>query len=81
LKHNLHSHFRRFDDERVNQYFKNSTKRFAIYFMYITGYNSLSLKYDTTYKKIYFINELNERGEYILNIKPLNLHFRLVLIS
>ena len=40
---------------------------FAIYFMYITGVNSLSLTYNTTSKKIYFINELNERGEYILN--------------
>ena len=63
--------------EIVNQYFKNNTKRFdntipickmiAIYFMYRTGYNSLSLKYDTTSKKIYFTNELNERGKYILN--------------
>ena len=60
--------------ERVNQYFKSRTERFdnyyplckmfAIYFMYITEVNSLSLKYDTTSKKIYFINELSERGEY-----------------
>ena len=77
--------------ERVNQYFKSRTERFdnyyplckmfAIYFMYITEVNSLSLKYDTTSKKIYFINELSERGEYFKLSKPLNLHFRLVLIS
>ena len=54
---------------------------FAIYFMYVTGYNFLSLKYDTTFKKIYFINELNERWEYNKVSKPLNLYFSLVLIS
>ena len=39
----------------------------AIYFMYITKYNSSYLYvYDTTFEN-YFINELNERGEVILN--------------
>ena len=40
----------------------------AIYFMYITGYNSLylSMYNDTTFEN-YFINKLNERGEYTLN--------------
>ena len=42
-------------------------KMIAIYFMSITGYNYFSMYNDTTSKKNYFINELNERGEYILN--------------
>ena len=32
-------------------------KMYAIYFMYITGYNSLSLKYDMTSKKIYLLKK------------------------
>ena len=38
------------------------------YFMCITGYNFLfSINNNTTSKKNYFINELEERGEYLLN--------------
>ena len=52
--------------------------------MYITGYNSYSMYNDTIYKKNYFIDELNERGEYILKLviiykknynTYLNIHF------
>jgi transposase-like protein len=56
LKHYLHSPFQKSLMERVNQYFKDRTelsllmitihvckKRNAIYFTYITGYNSLFL--------------------------------------
>ena len=53
LKHYLHSYFEKSLMERVNQYFKDRTEGFddyypcmqmnAIYFMYITGYNSLYL--------------------------------------
>jgi len=53
---------------------------FAIYFMYVTGYNFLSLKYDTIFKVIYFINELNERWEYNKASKPLNLYFSWFLL-
>jgi hypothetical protein len=41
----------------------------AIYFMHITGYNSLFLYNDTTFDN-YFINELNKGGEYILLTEP-----------
>ena len=34
--------------------------------MYITGYNSLFENNDTTFEN-YFINELNDRGEFILS--------------
>jgi len=65
--------------ERVNQYFKDRTEGFDDYipcmendcnlfhvynwiqFFFVSMYN------DTTSKKNYFINELNERGVYILN--------------
>jgi putative transposase len=54
LKHYLHSPFEKSLMERVNQYFKDRIENFdgyypcmqkmnAIYFMYITGYNSLYL--------------------------------------
>ena len=60
--------------ERVNQYFKDRTESLmttihvsemnVIYFMYITGYNTLYLMYnDKTFEKNYFINELNDRGD------------------
>ena len=39
----------------------------VIYFMYITGYNSLFSMYNDTTFENYFINELNDRGEYILS--------------
>ena len=43
------------------------SKMNVIYFMYITGYNSLYLYMynDTIAKKNYLIKDLNERGEYI----------------
>ena len=53
LKHYLHSSIEKSLMERVNQYFKDRTESFddyylwskmnVIYFMYITGYNSLYL--------------------------------------
>ena len=43
------------------------SKMNVIYFMYTTGYNSLYLYNDMISKKNYFINELNDRGEYILS--------------
>ena len=52
--------------KRVNQYFKDRIELFdVIHFMYITGYNSL---FQCTMIQLenYFINELNDRGEYIL---------------
>ena len=43
----------------------------AIYFMYITGYNSLFLCITIRYlRKNYFINELNERRLLYLNLEP-----------
>ena len=39
----------------------------AIYFMYITGYNSLFLCIMIQHLRIILLIELNERGEYILN--------------
>ena len=41
----------------------------VIYYMYITGYNSFFVSmYNDTIFENYFINELNDRGEYnILN--------------
>ena len=41
----------------------------AIYFMYITGYNSYSMYNDTISKKNYFINELNKRRLIYLNLE------------
>ena len=38
----------------------------VIYFMYITGYIFVLMYNDTTFEN-YFINELNDRGEYILS--------------
>ena len=63
--------------ERVNQYFKDRTESFDDYYPCMQDecnlfhvYNwiqlFISMYNDTTSKKIYFINELNERGEYIL---------------
>ena len=64
--------------ERVNQYFKDRTKGFDDYYPCMQNecallhvYNRIqffvSMYNDTTSKKNYFINELEERGEYILN--------------
>ena len=74
----LHSSVEKSLMERVNQYFEDRTKNFddfypcikkmnAIYFMYITGYNSLYKCTIIQHLENYFINELNDRGEYNLN--------------
>jgi putative transposase len=78
LKHYLHSPLEKSLIERVMQYFKDRTESFDDYYpciqkdecnllhvhnwiqFFVTMYN------DTTFEN-YFINELNERGEYILN--------------
>ena len=63
--------------ERVNQYFKDRTESFDDYYQCMQDecnlfhvYNWIqffvSMYNDTTFEN-YFINELNERGEYILN--------------
>ena len=79
LKHYLHSSVEKSLMERVNQYFKDRIESFDDYYpcmqkdecnllhvynwlqFFVTMYN------DTIYKNNYFINELNERGEVILN--------------
>jgi putative transposase len=78
LKHYLHSPFQKSLMERVNQYFKDRTESFDDYYpcMQKDEYNLfhvynwiqffVSMYNDTTFEN-YFINELNERGEYILN--------------
>ncbi len=63
--------------ERINQYFKNITEGFDNYYLYMSNVCNIFYVYNwsqffvseyyTTSKKIYFINELNERGECILN--------------
>ena len=64
--------------ERVNQYFKDRTESFDDYYPCMQNecnlfhvYNWIqffvSMYNDTTSKKNYFINELEERDEYILN--------------
>ncbi len=78
LKHYLHSSFEKILMERVNQYFKDRTERFDNYYLCMENdcnlfhvYNWIqffdSMYNDTTSKKNYFVNELNERGEYNLN--------------
>ncbi len=78
LKHYLHSPFQKSLMERVNQYFKERTESFDNYYPCMQNdcnlfhaYNWIqffvSMYNNTTSKKIYFINELNERGEYIVN--------------
>ena len=63
--------------ERVNQYFKDRTENFDDYYPCMQDecnlfhvYNWIqffvSMYNDTTFEN-YFINELNERGEYILS--------------
>ena len=64
--------------ERVNQYFKDRTESFDDYYPCTRNectlfhvYNWIqffvSMYNNTTSKKNYFINELEERGEYLLN--------------
>ncbi|MGZ5550733.1 MAG: hypothetical protein ACXW07_08275, partial [Nitrososphaeraceae archaeon] len=77
LKHYLHSSLEKSLMERVNQYFKDRIENFDDYYPCIRNecnlfhvYNWIqffvSMYNDTTFEN-YFINELNERGEYILN--------------
>ena len=82
LKHYLHSPFQKSLMERVNQqYFKDRTESFDDYYPCMQDecnlfhvYNwiqfFISMYNDTTSKKIYFINESEERGEYILLTEP-----------
>ena len=78
LKHYLHSSFEKSLMERVNQYFKDRTEGFEDYYPCMEDECNLfhvhnwiqyfvSMYNDTISKKNYFINELNERGEDILN--------------
>ena len=77
LKHFLHQPFQKSLMERVNQYFKDRTESFDDYYPCMQDecnlfhvYNWIqffvSMYNDTTFEN-YFINELNERGEYILS--------------
>ena len=76
LKHYLHSPLEKSLMERVNQYFKDRTESFDDYYPCMQDecnlfhvYNWIqffvSMYNDTTFEN-YFINELNDRGEYIL---------------
>ena len=77
LKHYLHSSFEKSLMERVNQYFKDRIENFDDYYPCVKNECNLfhvhnwiqffvSMNNDMISKKNYFINELNERGEYIL---------------
>jgi putative transposase len=76
LKHYLHSSIEKNLMERVNQYFKDRTELFDDYYPYVTNecnlfhvYNWIQFfvsMYNDTIFENYFINELNDRGEYIL---------------
>ena len=77
LKHYLHSPFQKSLMERVNQYFKDRTESFDDYYPCMQDecnlfhvYNWIQFfvsMYNDTTSENYFINELNERGEYILS--------------
>ena len=77
LKHCLHSPLENSLMERVNQYFKDRTESFDDYYPCVKNECNLfhvhnwiqffvSMYNDTTFED-YFINELNDRGEYILS--------------
>ena len=77
LKHYLHSPFQKSLMERVNQYFKDRTESFDDYYPCMQDecnlfhvYNWIqffvSMYNDTTFEN-YFINELNERGQFSNN--------------
>ena len=78
LKHYLHSPFEKSLMERVNQYFKDRTESFDDYYPCMQDecnlfhvYNWIQFfvsMYNDTIFENYFINELNERGEYILRL-------------
>ena len=78
LKHYLHSPLEKSIIERVMQYFKDRTENFDDFYPCIRNECNLfhvhnwiqffvSMYNDMISKKNYFINELNERGKYILN--------------
>ena len=78
LKHCLHSPIEKSLMERVNQYFKDRTESFDDYYPCVKNECNLfhvhnwiqffvSMYNDMISKKNYFINELNDRGEYILS--------------
>ena len=80
LKYYLHSSIEKSLMERVNQYFKDRTKIFDDYYPCVKNecnlfhvYNWIqffvSMYNDITFEN-YFINELNDRGEYILRAYP-----------
>ncbi len=77
LKHYLHSSIEKSLMERVNQYFKDRTELFDDYYPCVKNECNLfhvhnwiqffvSMYNNTTFEN-YFINELNDRGEYILS--------------
>jgi putative transposase len=77
LKHYLHSSIEKSLMERVNQYFKDRTELFDDYYPCVKNecnifhvYNWIqffvSMYNDTTFEN-HFINELNDRGKYILS--------------
>ena len=77
LKHYLHSSIEKSLMERVNQYFKDRTELFDDYYPCVKNECNLfhvhnwiqffvSMYNDTIFEN-YFINELNDRGEYILS--------------
>jgi putative transposase len=73
LKHYLHSSIEKSLMERVNQYFKDRTELFDDYYLCVKNECNLFHVYNwiqffvSMYNENYFINELNDRGEYILN--------------
>ena len=77
LKHYLHSPLEKSLMERVNQYFKDRIESFDDYYPCVKNECNLfhvhnwiqffvSMYNDMISKKNYFINELNERGKFIL---------------
>ena len=77
LKHYLHSSIEKSLIERVNQYFKDRTELFDDYYPCVKNECNLlhvhnwiqffvSMYNDKTFEN-YFINKLNDRGEYILS--------------
>ena len=77
LKHYLHSPLEKSLIERVNQYFKDRIESFDDYYpcmqiecnlLHVNNWIQffVSMYNDTTFEN-YFINELNDRGEYILS--------------
>jgi putative transposase len=73
LKHYLHIPFHKSIMERVNQYLKDRIESFDDYYTcrkiecnLFRVYNWIQF-FVSMYNENYFINELNDRGEYILN--------------